>query len=125
MDPASIAIRALATYGFLLILIRLSGKRTVREGTSFDFVLALVLGTAVSRAWLSPGRLAAWRTDIESRIGSIGRVDQSGATADRDHAVANLRLHGPAGTVAVSVPLRREQGLWKVTGTPALVEERR
>ena len=81
--------------------------------------------TAASRAWLSPGRLASWRADIESRIGSISRVDQTGATADRDQAVANLRLHGPSGTVAVTVPLRREQGLWKVTGTPALVEERR
>ena len=50
MDPLSIAIRALATFGFLLILVRLSGKRTVREGTSFDFVLALVLGDLVDDA---------------------------------------------------------------------------
>ena len=32
------------------ILVRLSGKRTVREGTSFDFVLALVLGDLVDDA---------------------------------------------------------------------------
>jgi uncharacterized membrane protein YcaP (DUF421 family) len=50
MDFASIAIRALATYGFLLILIRLSGKRAVREGTTFDFVLALVLGDLIDDA---------------------------------------------------------------------------
>ena len=37
-------VRATATYLFLLVLIRISGKRTVHEGTPFDFVVALVLG---------------------------------------------------------------------------------
>ena len=37
-------VRATATYLFLLILLRMSGKRTVHEGTPFDFVVALVLG---------------------------------------------------------------------------------
>jgi uncharacterized membrane protein YcaP (DUF421 family) len=37
-------VRALATYLFLLVLIRLSGKRTIHEGTPFDFVVALVIG---------------------------------------------------------------------------------
>ena len=37
-------VRATATYMFLLVLIRISGKRTVHEGTPFDFVVALVLG---------------------------------------------------------------------------------
>ena len=37
-------VRATATYLFLLILLRISGKRTVHEGTPFDFVIALVLG---------------------------------------------------------------------------------
>jgi uncharacterized membrane protein YcaP (DUF421 family) len=38
------AVRATATYLFLLILLRIAGKRTVSEGTPFDFVVALVLG---------------------------------------------------------------------------------
>ncbi len=37
-------VRATATYLFLLVLLRISGKRTVHEGTPFDFVVALVLG---------------------------------------------------------------------------------
>jgi uncharacterized membrane protein YcaP (DUF421 family) len=37
-------VRATATYVFLLVLLRISGKRTVHEGTAFDFVVALVLG---------------------------------------------------------------------------------
>jgi uncharacterized membrane protein YcaP (DUF421 family) len=43
-DVLPIAIRATATYVFLLVLLRASGKRTVHEGTPFDFVVALVLG---------------------------------------------------------------------------------
>ena len=37
-------VRATATYVFLLVLLRIAGKRTVSEGTPFDFVVALVLG---------------------------------------------------------------------------------
>ena len=39
-----LVVRATATYVFLLVLLRISGKRTVHEGTPFDFVVALVLG---------------------------------------------------------------------------------
>jgi uncharacterized membrane protein YcaP (DUF421 family) len=42
-----IAIRALFAYLVLLALLRASGKRTVAEGSPFDFVLALVLGDMV------------------------------------------------------------------------------
>lgn len=50
MDPLRIAIRALTAFVFLLLLLRLSGKRTVHEGTTFDFVLALVIGDLVDDA---------------------------------------------------------------------------
>lgn len=39
-----LVVRATATYLFLLILLRISGKRTVHEGTPFDLVVALILG---------------------------------------------------------------------------------
>ncbi len=44
MDPARIAVRALAAFVYLLVLLRLAGKRAVAQGSPFDFVLALVLG---------------------------------------------------------------------------------
>lgn len=50
MDLASIATRALAAYLFLLALLRLAGKRSVYQGTTFDFVLALVLGDLIDDA---------------------------------------------------------------------------
>ncbi|HET7747208.1 MAG TPA: YetF domain-containing protein [Vicinamibacteria bacterium] len=39
-----VAVRVLFTYVVLMGLVRASGHRTVRQGTVFDFVLALVLG---------------------------------------------------------------------------------
>jgi uncharacterized membrane protein YcaP (DUF421 family) len=47
MDPVRVGIRALLAYAFLLVLLRLAGKRTVYQGAPFDFVLALVLGDIV------------------------------------------------------------------------------
>jgi uncharacterized membrane protein YcaP (DUF421 family) len=47
MDPFRIAIRSLTAFIFLLVLLRLSGKRTIYQGSPFDFVLALVLGDMI------------------------------------------------------------------------------
>lgn len=44
MSLTAIALRVLFTYLFMLVLLRLSGKRTVAQGTPFDFVVALILG---------------------------------------------------------------------------------
>lgn len=50
MELHKIAIRVLFAYMFLLLILRLSGKRTVAEGNTFDFVLALVLGDTIDNA---------------------------------------------------------------------------
>lgn len=50
MELHRIAIRALFVYVMLLGLIRLSGKRTISEGTPFSFVLALILGDVIDDA---------------------------------------------------------------------------
>lgn len=44
MDPLRIAIRAAFAYLVLLALVRVSGKRTVKQGSPFDFTIALILG---------------------------------------------------------------------------------
>jgi uncharacterized membrane protein YcaP (DUF421 family) len=44
MDPLRIAVRAAFAYVVLLALVRVSGKRTVKQGNPFDFTIALVLG---------------------------------------------------------------------------------
>jgi uncharacterized membrane protein YcaP (DUF421 family) len=45
-----IALRCLVAYVFLLVLLRSSGKRTVRQADAFDFVLALTIGDLVDDA---------------------------------------------------------------------------
>jgi uncharacterized membrane protein YcaP (DUF421 family) len=47
MDPLRIAVRAAFAFVFLLVMVRLSGKHTVKQGTTFDFVLALILGDMI------------------------------------------------------------------------------
>jgi uncharacterized membrane protein YcaP (DUF421 family) len=44
MDPLRIAVRAAFGFLFLWLLVRVSGKRTVKRGSPFDFTVALILG---------------------------------------------------------------------------------
>ena len=41
------AVRATVIYGFLLVVLRVLGKRTVGNATAFDFMVALILGEVV------------------------------------------------------------------------------
>lgn len=43
-------LRALAIYIFLLLIFRISGKRSLAQITTFDFVLLLVIGEATQQA---------------------------------------------------------------------------
>ena len=43
-------LRALAMYLFLLLIFRISGKRSLAQITTFDFVLLLVIGEASQQA---------------------------------------------------------------------------
>lgn len=45
-------LRAAAIYVFLLLVFRLSGKRSLAQITTFDFVLLLVIGEATQQALL-------------------------------------------------------------------------
>lgn len=44
MDVLGIVVRVAATYVFLLVILRMAGKRTIVEGTPLDFIVALILG---------------------------------------------------------------------------------
>ena len=44
MDPLRLVARVLFGYLFALALVRMSGKRAVKQGDSPSFVLALILG---------------------------------------------------------------------------------
>jgi uncharacterized membrane protein YcaP (DUF421 family) len=46
-ELAFTALRATAIYVFLLVMLRLLGKRAVGDATAFDFMVALILGEVV------------------------------------------------------------------------------
>lgn len=45
-------LRALAIYAILMLIFRISGKRSLAQITTFDFVLLLVIGEATQQALL-------------------------------------------------------------------------
>lgn len=45
-------LRAAAVYAFLLIIMRISGKRTLAQVTAFDLVLLLIIGESTQQALL-------------------------------------------------------------------------
>jgi uncharacterized membrane protein YcaP (DUF421 family) len=47
VDPLRILIRVVFAYVLLLVLMRLSGKRTVKQANPFDFTIALIVGDLV------------------------------------------------------------------------------
>lgn len=47
-------LRAIFMYFFLLLMIRISGKRTLSEVTIFDFVLILIIGDASQQGITGP-----------------------------------------------------------------------
>jgi uncharacterized membrane protein YcaP (DUF421 family) len=49
MEPV---LRAAAVYVLVLVVIRISGKRTLAEITTFDFILLLLIGEATQQALL-------------------------------------------------------------------------
>lgn len=47
MDPLRLLIRVVFAYVVLLVLMRLSGKRAVKQANPFDFTMALIVGDLV------------------------------------------------------------------------------
>lgn len=45
-------LRALVLYAFLLLIFRVSGRRTLSDATTFDFVLLLIIGEATQQGLL-------------------------------------------------------------------------
>jgi len=74
---SEIALRSVCVYGFVLLGLRLAGKREVGQMTPFDLVLLLLISNAVQNAMMGPdtslggGLLAAGFLLILNRIFSM------------------------------------------------------
>lgn len=50
LDPVRIAVRVVVAYVLLLVLLRLSGKHSVKQSNPLDFTLVMILGDMVDDA---------------------------------------------------------------------------
>lgn len=129
MDPLQLALtalRALAVYGFVLLLIRLLGKRTVGNFSAFDLLVALMLGEVVdeiiygdvsmaqgavalgaialaqyANSWLSywdhgMGRVLEGEPTVVVRSGTFDRAGMRKERMNEKDVTAELRLQGVA-----------------------------
>jgi uncharacterized membrane protein YcaP (DUF421 family) len=91
MDPLRVLVRAAFAYALLLVLVRRSGKRTIHQGSAFDFAVVLIAGDLVDDAvW---GEVAAAQFAIASvtlfavhAFASVLRVALPGLGVRRDLA---------------------------------------
>jgi uncharacterized membrane protein YcaP (DUF421 family) len=60
MSLAAIAARAAFAYLTLLLLVRASGKQSIRHATTFEFVIAVIVGDMVDDAILAESSVAAF-----------------------------------------------------------------
>jgi uncharacterized membrane protein YcaP (DUF421 family) len=84
MDPLRIVARAAFAFVVLLLLVRMSGKRTAMQGTPFDFVVSLVLGdifddavwagVAMSQFVVAAGTLFTVHVFVDYVRSRLGRV---------------------------------------------------
>jgi len=51
-DRAQVVVNAVLIYGFLLVVFRIAGRRTLAQTTTFDLVLVLIIGDATQQALL-------------------------------------------------------------------------
>src|SRR5260370_29973948 len=80
-------VRAVVTYVFLLVLLRLTGKRQVGQLAPFDLVLLLVLSNAVQNAMnggdnsITGGVISA--TTLIVANGIVGRITYKSKTLEK------------------------------------------
>ena len=84
MDLGSIAVRAVSTYVFLLLLLRLAGKRAIKEAAAFDFVLALIIGDMIDDAVWSNVPFAQFDSDTRIAAAAADLASYSDYAAPRD-----------------------------------------
>jgi uncharacterized membrane protein YcaP (DUF421 family) len=106
MEWHHVAVRALFAYVTLLALLRVSGKRTLAQGTAFDFVLALVLGDMIDD--LLWGDVPAARFTVAVGVLALAHIVVSVA-AGRSERFDRLIAGRP--TVALAHGAARKGGL--------------
>ncbi len=132
-------IRGLIVYGFLLIVFRLSGKRTLSEATAFDLVLLLIISETTQEAMVDSDHsltnsalliLTLVGADIglsliKRRFPSLDQVlDGTALILVKDGQVLSDRMHRERVDYNDLLEAAREQGLESLSKVKLAVLER-
>ncbi|MGE4064340.1 MAG: DUF421 domain-containing protein [Rhodospirillaceae bacterium] len=99
-----IVLRALAIYFVMLIAVRLSGRRTLSEMTTFDFILVLVISEAVQQGLIGEDYSL---TTAAILVVTLVLIDVGISFAkDRFHLIAKIVDGVPTVLVENGKPLR-------------------
>jgi uncharacterized membrane protein YcaP (DUF421 family) len=84
---SGVILRVVTIYGFLLVVFRVAGKRTVAEMTSFDLIVLLVIGDATQQGLIGDDFSVATAVVAVSCLilidVALGRVKNRWPTVDR------------------------------------------
>jgi uncharacterized membrane protein YcaP (DUF421 family) len=106
----AIAVRSLVAYGWLLLLLRLDGKRGIGQASAFDFVLALVLGDLVDNLLWGEVSPPIFLTATAALVAVHLMVSIAGYRSRRlSHLVNGLPILAVASGTLVPGAMRRER----------------
>ena len=90
MDLTGTAVRALVAYLVLLILVRATGKASIKHGTSFQFVMALVVGDMADGVIIGKVAMARFLVGVMALFATHWAVEVANYRA-RAHGVSGGR----------------------------------
>jgi uncharacterized membrane protein YcaP (DUF421 family) len=83
VDLLQIPVRVVFAYVVLLVLMRLSGKRSVRQASPFDFTFAIAMGDLIDNMMLGEVRAAVFVVATGVLMATHVALDQARARAVR------------------------------------------
>jgi uncharacterized membrane protein YcaP (DUF421 family) len=81
MDPARIIVRVVFSFVWALILVRLSGKRTIRQGDVPSFVVAVIIGDLFDDLFWAEVSVAQFAVALGALVSAHLFVDIAGTAA--------------------------------------------
>lgn len=117
-----VVLRATAVYLLLLLLFRLSGKRTLAQLTTFDLILVLIISEAVQQALLADNPSIIGAVLVIVTLIGLNRV--SDYLSWRSPLVSRLVNDWPVVLVEDGVPNEEPMARYRVTREDILEQAR-
>jgi uncharacterized membrane protein YcaP (DUF421 family) len=84
MSPLGIAARAVFAYLTLLLLVRASGKQSIRQGTTVQFVTAVVIGDMIDNVVWGEVSLAMFLVAVVVLFATHWTIEAIGISGSQD-----------------------------------------